>query len=68
MSFYKRTIIILENLQPENFSFRNSRAADDHVTAFFQDRPFFVFSDNLGYSLLKNARHPNFWLPCEGVW
>ena len=32
-----------------------SGAATDHVAAFFQDRTIFVFSDNLGYSLLKNA-------------
>ena len=41
-----------------------SRAANDHVNAFFQDRPifyliFFFFVDNLGYSLFKNARFPN---------
>ena len=43
-----------------------SRAANDHVTAFFQERPIFVFSDNLGYSLLKTARYPNLWPPCGG--
>ena len=32
-----------------------SRAANNHVTAFFQDRPIFVFSGNLGYSILKHA-------------
>ena len=36
-----------------------SGAANDYVAAFFQDRPIFVFSENLGYSLLKNARYPN---------
>ena len=45
-----------------------SGAANDHVAAFFQDRPIFVFSDNLGYSLLANARYPNLCLPCGGIW
>ena len=45
-----------------------SGAANDHVAAFFQDRPIFAFSDNLGYSLLKHARYPNLWPPCEGTW
>ena len=44
-----------------------SGAANDHVAAFFQDRPIFVFSDNLGYSLSKNARYPNLWLPYGGI-
>ena len=35
---------------------------------FFQDRPIFVFSDNLGYSLLKNARYPILWPPHGGIW
>ena len=45
-----------------------SGAGNEHVAAFFQDRPIFVFSDNLGYSLLKNAWYPNLWPPCGGVW
>ena len=44
-----------------------SGAANDYVAAFFQDRPIFVFSDNLGYSLLKNARYPNLWRPCGSI-
>ena len=45
-----------------------SGAANKHVAAFFQDRSTFVFSDNLGYSLLKNARYPNLLPPCGGIW
>ena len=45
-----------------------SGAANDHVTAFFQDRPILVFSHNLRYSLLKNTRYPNLWPPCGGIW
>ena len=45
-----------------------SGAANNHVTAFFQDRPIFCFSDNLGYSLLKNTRYPNLWPPYRGIW
>ena len=30
-----------------------SGAASEHNTAFFQDRPIFVFSDNLGYLYWK---------------
>ena len=46
----------------------DSGAATDHVAAFFQDRTIIVFSDNLGYSLLKNSRYPNLWPPCGGIW
>lgn len=35
---------------------------------FFQDRPGFVFSDNLGYSLWKNAQYPNLWRLYRGIW
>ena len=45
-----------------------SGAANNHVTAFFQDRPIFVFSHNLGYSILKYALYPKFWPPCGGIW
>ena len=58
-------VYILTNI---NFSeWFPSGAANDHVTAFFQDRPIFVFSENLGYSLLKNFRYPNLW-SCGGIW
>ena len=33
----------------------SSGAANNHVVAFFQGGPVSVFSDSLGYSLLKNA-------------
>ena len=46
----------------------NSGAANDHVTAFFEDRPTFSFSADLGYSLLKNAPYPNLWPPYGGIW
>ena len=42
--------------------------ANGHAAAFFEDRPIFVFSVNLGYSLLKNAQHPNLWPPHGGIW
>ena len=45
---------------------QSTGAANNHVTEFFQDWRIFVFSDNLGYYLLKNAQYPNLWRPCGG--
>ena len=42
-----------------NFILGYSGAANDHVATFFQDRPIFVFSDNLGYSISKSAYYSN---------
>ena len=47
---------------------QSTGAANNHVTEFFQDWRIFVFSDNLGYYLLKNAQYPNLWRPCGGIW
>ena len=35
---------------------------------FFRIGQFLFFSDNLGYSLLKNVSYPNLWPPCGGIW
>ena len=35
---------------------------------FFRIGQFFCFSDNLDYSLLKNAWYPNLWPPYGGIW
>ena len=45
----------------------NSGTTNAHVTVF-QNRSISIFSDNLGYFLLKNAQYPNLWPPCEGIW
>ena len=34
----------------------------------FRIGQFLFFSDNLVYSLSKNAWYPNLWLPCGGIW
>ena len=51
-----------------NWDLFYSGAANNHVAAFFQDRPIFVSSDNLGYSLSKDTWYPNLWPPCGGIW
>ena len=63
MSF-KCSINVIQQSKDKPLICTVSRAANDHVNAFFQDRPifyliFFFFVDNLGYSLFKNARFPN---------
>ena len=54
-------------LSAGRFRLHNSGTANNHVAAVFQDRLIFVFTNNLDYSLLKNARQPNLWLPCGGI-
>ena len=62
--FFVRTLI---HVICWDLCYQFSGAANDHVAAFFQDRPIFVFSDNLGYPLLKNAWYPNLLPPCGGI-
>ena len=56
-------IQVMKWVKMMNWKELNSGAVNNHVTAFFQDRPIFCFSDNLSYSLFKIAQYPNLWLP-----